>query len=526
MGALRQVAQGFSPAFAVGTVLKAGAIVVVLLATFTSVAAAPDASLAEAVQRMDQAAIRSLLARRIDVNAAQPDGTTALHWATYNDNVELVGRLLAAGANALAANRYGVTPLSLACVNGNAAIITRLLDAGADPNATLPGGETMLMTAARTGKVDAVRVLLTRGANVHAKEPRRGQDAIMWASAEGHVEVIEALIEAGADFKTPLDSGFTPFLFAVRQGRIPAARALLKAGADVNEAVKVRTNPKLPEGERPLRNGITPLHLAVANGHLELAAVLLDAGADPNSDLMGYTPLHMLAYIRKPAIGDSDPGPEITGNLTTGEFLKRLVAKGANVNARMTRRANLTNTRLYEIGATPYLLAAMTADADYMKALVELGADPKLTNDEGSTGLMTAAGLGTRSPGEDAGTEEEVLEAVQVALDHGGDINAVDKNGETAMHGAAYKNLPEIVKFLARNGARIDVWNTRNKHGWTPLTIARGYRFGNFKPSAVTVAAIEQVMLSAGVIPPSEKEENAKGYDIYAPENTRKPPQK
>jgi hypothetical protein len=224
----------------------------------------------------------------------------------------------------------------------------------------------------------------------------------------------------------------------------------------------------------------------------------------------------MLAYIRKPAIGDSDPGPELRDSVSTLELVKRLVAKGANVNGRMTRRANLTNTRFYEIGATPYLLAAMTADAEYMKALVALGADPKLTNNEGSTGLMTAAGLGTRSPGEDAGTEEEVLEAMQVALDHGADINAVDKNGETAMHGAAYKNLPEAVKFLAAKGAKIDTWNTKNEHGWTPLTIARGYRFGNFKPSAVTVAAIEQVMLSAGVIPPSEKEENAKGFDIYA----------
>jgi uncharacterized protein len=190
----------------------------------------------------------------------------------------------------------------------------------------------------------------------------------------------------------------------------------------------------------------------------------------------------------------------------------------------MTRRANLTNTRFHEIGATPYLLAAMTADADYMKALVELGADPTLTNAEGTNALMTAAGLGTRSPGEDAGTEEEVIEAMQVALDHGADINAVDQNGETAMHGAAYKNLPGAVKFLASKGAKIDVWNQRNKFGWTPLTIARGYRFGNFKPSDVTVAAIVDVMLAAGVTPPNEKDENAKGYDIYAPENQRKPP--
>ncbi len=137
-------------------------------------------------------------------------------------------------------------------------------------------------------------------------------------------------------------------------------------------------------------------------------------------------------------------------------------------------------------------------------------------------GSMVAAGIGTRSPGEDAGTEDEVVEAMQVALDHGADINAIDENGETAMHGAAYKNLPLAVKFLADKGAKIEIWNTRNRFGWTPLTIARGYRFGNFKPSAVTVAAVEQVMLSAGITPPSEKEENAKGFDIYAPENQQR----
>ncbi len=258
--------------------------------------------------------------------------------------------------------------------------------------------------------------------------------------------------------------------------------------------------------------------------HFQLAAELLDAGANPNSNRLGYTALHMVVYIRQPGIGDNDPGPEGSGTMSSLEFAKRLVAKGADVNARITRRVNLTNTRFHDIGASPYLLAAMTADAEYMKALVALGADPSLKNAEGTTALMTAAGLGTRSPGEDAGTEEEVIEAMQVALDNGDDINAVDVNGETAMHGAAYKNLPRVVKFLADKGARIDIWNTPNKFGWTPLTIARGYRFGNFKPSAVTVAALEQVMTAAGVIPPSEKEINAKGYDIYAPENQRKPP--
>lgn len=517
-----------------------GGLIVAALGSGTTLLAGPvDAALATAVERMDRAAIRLLLDpstssgssraaskgdRRVDVNAPQPDGTTALHWAAYHDDLDLVSRLMGAGANATAANRYGVTPLSLACVNGNAAVIQRFLDARADANAALPGGETMLMTAARTGRVEAVRVLLARGADVHAREPRRGQTAVIWAAAEGHVEVVEELVKAGADIRTPLDSGFTPLLFAVRQGRIPAVKALLNAGADVNEVVQIKAAPKLPEGERPLRTGTTPLHLAVANGHFELAAALLDAGADPNSDIMGYTVLHTLAYVRKPGIGDNDPGPEGSGSMSSLELVKRLVAKGANINARMTRRPNLTNTRFNELGATPFLVAAVAADAEYIKALVDLGADPLLTNNEGSTALMTAAGLGTRSPGEDAGTEEEVIEALQVLLDLGADINAVDDHGETAMHGAAYKNLPGVVKFLADKGARIDIWNRKNEFGWTPLTIARGYRFGNFKPSAVTVAAIESVMLSAGVTPPTEKEENATGFDIYAPVAKPTPP--
>ena len=164
--------------------------------------------------------------------------------------------------------------------------------------------------------------------------------------------------------------------------------------------------------------------------------------------------------------------------------------------------------------------AAVAADAELMRMLAELGADPLMTNNDRSTALMAAAGVGARSPGEDAGTEEEVLEAMDVALSLGADINAVDAHGETAMHGAAYKNLPAAVKFLADKGAKSDIWNRKNEFGWTPLTIARGYRFGNFKPSPVTIAAVEKVMLSAGITPPSEKEEKAKAFDIYAP----KPP--
>lgn len=239
------------------------------------------------------------------------------------------------------------------------------------------------------------------------------------------------------------------------------------------------------------------------NAHFELAAHLLEAGANPNADLTGYTVLHAVTAVRKPGVGDNDPAPEGSGTMSSLDLVRKLVAHGADVNARMTRRVNLNNTRLNERGATPFLLAALTADAELMKTLAALGADPLLPNADNSTPLMVAAGLATRSPGEDAGTESEVLEAVEVALELGADINAVDANGETAVHGAAYKNLPQVVKFLASRGARIDLWNRENKFGWTPLAIAVGYRFGNFKPSPETEAAVREVMIAAGATPPT-----------------------
>jgi ankyrin repeat protein len=213
--------------------------------------------------------------------------------------------------------------------------------------------------------------------------------------------------------------------------------------------------------------------------------------------------LHAITVVRKPGVGDNDPSPEGSGAMSSIELVKRLVAKGANVNARMTRRPNLNNTRLNETGATPFLLAALTADMELLRTLHALGADPTLTNVENSTPLIVAAGLATRSPGADAGTEPEVLDTLQLLLDLGADINAVDNNGETAMHGAAYQNLPKVVKFLAAKGAKIEVWNRPDKFEWTPLAIAVGYRFGNFKPHAETEAAIREAMIAAGVTPPA-----------------------
>jgi ankyrin repeat protein len=483
-----------------------------LLST-VGLSAAADAPLADAMEKMDRAAVRTLLQRRADVNAPQVDGMTALHWAAYQDDVESVELLVRAGANVKAANRYGITPLTLAITNGDSAMVEMLLKAGADANTVLPGGETALMTASRVGTLASVKALLGRGAKVDLKDDKHGQTALMWAAAEGHAPVVEMLLEVGADYKARLASGMTPLLFAIREGHGDVVRVLLKAGADVNEPVPMEGGRRRALGGRALPNGASPLLVAVMNAHFDLAAQLLDAGADPNANLTGYTALHAIVPVRKPGVGDNDPAPEGSGAMSSLELVKKLVAAGADLNARMARRANLTNTRLNEVGATPFLLAAQTADAELMKALVALGADPFIPNVDNSTALIVAAGLATRSPGEDAGTESEVLEAVQVALDLGNDINAVDMNGETAMHAAAYKNLPKVVKYLASKGAKIDVWNKNDKFGWTPLAIAVGYRFGNFKPSPDTEAAIREVMIAAGVTPP--KVITAKTQQIY-----------
>jgi ankyrin repeat protein len=443
--------------------------------------------------------VRSLLDRHVNVNQAQADGMTALHWAAYRDDLEMVKLLVNARADVNAANRYEVKPLSLACTNGNEAVVDVLLGAGADPNTTLRGGETVLMTAARTGKSGPVKALLARGAVVNAKE-QRGQTAMMWAAAEGHAAAVDALLKAGAEFRTALPSGFTPLCFAVREGRLDVVRILLKAGAPVNEAMQPKRS--FP---RAVARGTTPLILAVENGHFEVAVALVEAGADPNDQRSGFTALHTLSWVRKPNRGDEedgDPAPIGSGNLTSLQFVEKLVQHGADVNAQLKRGASGRGV-LKRVGVTPFLLAAKTADVPLMRALVKLGADPRLTNADHCTPLMAAAGVGTMAPGEEAGTEPEALEAVALALALGNDVNAVDDNGETAMHGAAYKNFPKVVQFLADKGAKIEVWNRKNKYGWAPLAIAEGHRVGNFKPSPETIAALHRVMIAAGVSPPA-----------------------
>ena len=490
--------------------------------------AAEKPTLADAAEQRNKALVRTLLDAGADVNAAQADGTTALHWAVYNDDADTVQLLMRSRANVNAVNRYGVPPLSLACTNGNAELVKLLLAAGADANATLPGGETVLMTAARAGNTEAVKALLARGANANARE-RLDQTAMMWAAAEGHAAVVQALIDAGADVHAKLKSGFTPLFFAVREGHIEVTRTLLKSGVNVNDLLQRETGGPVLAVNKPVRNGTSPLMMAVENGHFELALVLIDAGADPNDPRSGFTPLHAINWVRKPDASDTgDPAPVGSGRVTSLQFVRALAERGANVNARLEKtapRVPSAGSAIKTEGSTPFLMAADRADLPLMRLLLELGADPLLPNADNTTPLMAAAGLGTVNPLEEAGTEIESLEAVQLLLKLGADINAVDNNGDTAMHGAAYANFPAMVQLLADRGSDPRIWNRRNTEGRTPLFIAEGYRGGGRSTvHRPTIDVLTRLILAAGL---STEGERPAIKDVYerpaAP--AAKPPQ-
>jgi uncharacterized protein len=500
---------------------RASGILILALGVAGVALAADRPTLADAAERRDQVLVRTLLDAKTDVNAAQADGTTALHWAAYNDDLEMVTLLVRSGANVNASNRYGVPPLSLACANGNAAVATVLLEAGADANAALKGGETVLMAAARAGNPAAVQALLAHHARLDARE-RRGQTALMWAAAEGHAAVVQTLIDAGADVFATLESGFTPFFFAVREGHIDVVRALVDAGVDVNATVqRAETGRPINYTYKPAARDTSALLLAVQNGHFELAIALVDLGADPNDRRSGFTPLHTLTWVRKPDSSDgSEPAPIGSGRLTSLEFVREIVKRGADVNLRLpkgTPKVPNTSSRIDAEGATPFLFAADRSDVPLMQLLVELGADPLLPNFTGSTPLMAAAGLGTTEPLEEAGEEIEALEAVNILLDLGADIDAVDDNGDTAMHGAAYNSYPLVVQLLADRGADPQVWKERNKFGRTPLFIAEGYHGRLPRPDPPTIAAVTRLMRAAGL---STDGERPPVVDIYA-----KPPE-
>jgi len=461
--------------------------------------------LLDAIRTGDVAWAQALLGSKgVDLNERAPDGSTALHLAVQRDDEALVARLLRAGADVRAVNRYGVPPLAIAAVNGHAGILTRLLESGADPHIGLSRDETPLMTAARTGKVDAMRVLLAHGARPNVQDAR-GQTALMWAAARNNGDAIRLLVEAGADltvrtnnpptgraaqmtaFWSPPPTGFTALHFAVRAGSLDATRALLDAGANVNDTIS---------------DGQSALVVAAANAHWEVADLLLDRGADPRLAGAGWNALHQTIHSRRPNLGYT-PGPVPTGSLDSIHVVKKLLARGIDVNARMTRNGmkDGQRNRLNRLGATAFLLASKTTDIEVLKLLAAAGADATVPNADGTTPLMVAAGLAIWYVGEDGGSlpgqEQEVLEAVKLCAQLGNDVNAANKAGETPMHGAAFRGVNPVVEFLVAQGAKLD---PRDRRGWTPLTIANGISHGDvFKQQPQTAELLKKLMTDRGI---------------------------
>jgi ankyrin repeat protein len=453
------------------------------VALSSTAAAGIDLRLINAVRHGDVAALRVLLNQRVDPRTRQKDGSTALHWAAYRDDLESADLLIRAGADVNAANDLGATPLWPAVQNGNAALVRQLLDAGADPNAALTKGETIVMTAARSGNANVVQQLLEKGGNPNASAAR-GQTALMWAAAQRHPDVVQALLNHGADVhartevwtelvKTDPDQashpdyqitikqgGNTALMFAARVGDLPSARLLVAGGANVNDQSAY---------------GISATVLAAHSNHDEIVAFLLQNGANPNAADGGYTALHA-AILR--------------GN---ERAVEALLEHGANPNALLlapspTRRESIDfffhNTF---VGASPFWLAARFSEPAIMRLLAKKGADPSFALDveyptgsygsygrvkEGpTTAMMAAVGMGgdintgwsVPSIGE---REALALEAVTIAAELGVDVNAANANGDTALHGATARDLESVVKYLVGRGANVAV---KNKAGLTPL---------------------------------------------------------
>jgi ankyrin repeat protein len=442
---------------------------------------AADSAVADAAQRRDIAAVRSALSQHASVNAAQPDGTTALHWAAHWNDLEMVKFLLGAGANPNAVNRFTATPLSEAAQAGGSQIAEALLNAGADPKTlTTLDGETVLMTAARAGNLETVKLLIARGADVNAHENYRGQTALMWAAAERHPEVVKYLLDHGADWKvrsferdnklpklsaassvTPMARGGLAALhFAAREGDVESARSLLDAGADINEGDADAT---------------PPLTVALMNKQYSFAKFLLDRGANPNvNDVRGRSPLYASIdarnedYSALPSRKASDPLPDI-------EIIRALLDKGADPNAALTKnlpgRSGMdSGDTSLDQGATPLMRAARAGDVEVMRMLAAKGADPKLETHLGNNALLFAAGVGYRDKNTH-GDEAGALESVKFALSLGLDLNHKNNRGETALHGAAFRGADSIAKYLVEQGAKID---ERTNQGLTTLDYAMG----------------------------------------------------
>jgi ankyrin repeat protein len=427
-------------------------------------AAGRDLALVEAVRNGDRETVRALLRKQPDVNAAEADGTTALHWASYADDLELADLLIRAGARANAANDLGVTPLWTASLNGSTAMVRRLLEAGADTNAALLLGETPVMVAARAGNPDVVELLLARGANPNARAAR-GQTALMWAVAQQHHDVVKVLLAHGADIHARSNvwrqvmavpphglpqynreiphGGDTALMFAARVGDLESAKLLVAAGANVNDQDAW---------------GISATVLAAHSGYGDLVEFLLVNGADVNAAGAGFTALHEAIMRRDEKI------------------VSVLLAHGADPNARL---ATWTPTRRSSkdfhfgpelVGATPFWLASRFNEPDVMRLLLKHGADPLFVHraeyhrEEGAarrtevtTALMAATGMGGGTAWVQPDRRERealMLETVKLAVELGIDVNAANTDGRTALDAATAQRIESVVTFLTEKGAR------------------------------------------------------------------------
>jgi ankyrin repeat protein len=468
--------------------MRSGFLSLLLVCGLVSGAAAAErSSVLAAAEHGTVEELRGALAAGANANAADADGTSALHWAVHRGALDSVQALLAAGAAVDAENRYGVRPAYLAAENGDAATMRALLAAHADVGAVFAEGETLLMTAARTGDVATIETLLAAGADIDAVESRGGQTALMAAAAVNNAAAISTLIAAGAERDAREATGeLTALGFAVRADAVDAARALLDAGADASEA---------------LPDGTSMLMLAAMNQSYEAGAVLLEHGADPNAAVGGYTVLHQIARVRRWTRGFNLPGPEHRDQLSSLELARKLVARGADVNARQTGER--------DGGTTPFLLATKSLDLPYMRTLLELGADPKLTADDGTTAVMVAAGVGQghSSAGSTPGSVEEAIAALRLTLEvGGGTVNDVNSRNETPMHGVMYRGSSLVlIDFLVERGASLE--GVVNSRGWTPLRIADGVGLDGlaFIRYPEAAAHLRELMRERGLpVPPVE----------------------
>jgi ankyrin repeat protein len=460
----------------------------IVLSTPVMSEAQADLRLIEAVKGGDAENAQALLTRGIDVNASEPDGTTALHWAVHHRFLALTEQLVRAGARVTAVNRFGVSPLGEAAVTGSTEVIATLLRAGANASERSPDGQTPLMAVARTGNVEAVRLLVERGADVNAREGWLGQTALMWAASDNLAAMVRALIAHGADVNArsevhdwPRDitaeprqkymprGGWTPLLFAARDGALDAARVLIEAGADLNAQ-----DPDL----------VPPVIAALVNGHFDVAKLLIERGADVRlSDRWGRTALWAVVDMHTP-LASTRPEVREPGVVTARDVLELLLAQGADVNASLVlfppyrSLADRGNDLLLTIGATPLVRAAKAADVAAMRLLMQKGADVHAATVDGITPVLAASGVGSRDSDTRGRyrTQRDAVTAVTLLLDAGADVNAADSRGQTPLHGAAFWGFNDLVRLLVSRGASIDA---KDRQGRTPVDSAMGRAGGN-----------------------------------------------